>query len=259
MWRSLIRISLALAVFVAPASHAVPTRFSGTLRLLGSVSTTPDPFLLLSVPIAGTADVSGTVVQIPAGAIQAAIPSIANFGGTLVNRAATFSMSGAGTGSTCPLLAMQEVCIDGGGFGGSMQLAGVTHLGQEMEVWGSDGTNPGMTASGLPRTEKARPWTQGRAQAAFYIFEIDATPFSISGTGSFLGLPGTAPGDAGFSLVTPMVVTSQATTSLNNMRAIASLRIVFTPPAVAASSAEILAVCLVLIGVFYLHRLHRSA
>lgn len=247
----LIRLSLLIGLSLALPVRAAEVPFAGTLEIIASVGTDPYDFRLLSVPVAGQADVSGDVVRIGAGQINAAIPAISGFGGTLVNGPGTFSAGGAGAGSTCPLVALQEVCIDGGGFGGGMRLSGVTQLGQPLAVWGLSGTIAGQTASGVPRDEQGRLWTQGHASAWYYIYEIDATPFAVMSSGTFRGLPGTAAGDAGFSLVVPMIVHAHNGSSLRNARAIARLRVDFVPRAVPLGAVGLLGAALVALGIFY--------
>ena len=235
---------------LATQSRAAVVAFTGVVEIEASVGTDPNSFELLSVPVSGLAHIDGGVVRIAASAIHTAVPNLANFGGTLVNGAATFSVGGAGPGSTCPLIEMQEVCIDGGGFGGVMALGGVTHAGQALSVWGIGGSQVGMTTSGLSRTEEGLLHTAGRARAFYYIPETDPTPFAITKTGSFRGLPSTFTGTgvAGFSLVTPMVVTANLPTSGDNARAVAILRIDFNPQSVPLGGTSLLALLLVTVG-----------
>jgi hypothetical protein len=253
---------LVLTLFVllsipARAVDAAEVPFVGTLEILASVGLDVYDQTLLSVPIQGIADVSGSVVRIPSGEITAPVPPISGFSGTLVNGPATFSVGGAGAGSTCPLVELQEACIEGGGFGGVMRLSGVLHDGQALEVWGRSGSNPGMTSAGLSRTELARNWTEGHATAFYYILETDITPFAISATGTFRGLPASAPENVGFSLVTPMIVTSAGPSSLHNVRTLTRLRIDFSPRPVPLGALGPLVAVLVLVGLAHLR--HREA
>ena len=206
-----------------------------------------DSLQLLSVDVAGAADIDAGVVKIDAAEFSAVVPNVSGFGGTLINGPATFSAAGGGPGSSCPLIAMQEICIDGGAFGGVMALGGVTHEGQALFVWGLGGTHTGATASGIERVEEGTRWTEGSASAWYYVPEIDpATPFLLSGVGTFRGLPGTfaGAGSPGFSLVTPMVVTADLPTSSKNVRAVARLRVDFDAKPVPTGGAGILALLL---------------
>jgi len=243
---------LASLFILAPpgVANAELFPFTAVLEISASVGADPLQFDLLSVQATGTAEISGGVVRIPAGALSAIVPDLSGFGGALVNGPATFSAGGAGPGSTCPLSHMQEICIDGGGFGGVMALAGVTHEGQALSVWGLGGTRVGSTASGLTRIEAGTRWTQGDASAWYYIPELDPTPFRLREVGTFRGLPSTFAGAglAGFSLVTPMVVTADQFTSADNARAVAKLRIDFGAKPVPVGGAGIIAVLLALAG-----------
>jgi hypothetical protein len=251
------RAALLVSLFIwAPLSvaHAELFPFTAVLEIRASVGAEPASFELLSLQTTGTAEVDGGVVRIPSGVLSAVVPGLSGFGGALLNGPATFSAGGAGPGSTCPLARMQEICIDGGGFGGVMALAGVTHEGQALSVWGLGGTSVGSTASGLTRTEEGTRWTEGRASAWYYIFEIDGTPFRLREVGTFRGLPSTFTGTGlpGFSLVTPMVVTADSFVSLDNARAVAKLRIDFGPRPVPLGGAGVIAVLLALAGVMRL-------
>jgi len=251
------RIALLVSLLVwAPlsAAHAELFPFTAVLEIRASVGAEPASFELLSLQTTGTAEVSNGVVRIPAGVLSAVVPGLSGFGGALVNGPATFSAGGAGSGSTCPLIRMQEICIDGGGFGGVMALAGVTHQGQALSVWGLGGTSVGSTVSGLTRMEEGTRWTEGSAFALFYIPEIDPTPFGITEVGTFRGLPNTFVGTGlpGFSLVTPMVVTADSFVSLDNARAVAKLRIDFGPRPVPLGGTGVIAVLLALAGVMRL-------
>lgn len=259
-FRGALLVSLLALAPLAPA-RAERVAFSGILEVRASVGTSPYDFELLSVAVAGMAEVDAGVVKIPASELSAAVPGVSGFGGTLVNGPATFSAGGAGPGSTCPLIGTQEICIDGGGFGGVMALAGVTHEGQALAVWGLGGANAGSTASGLPRIEQGTRWTEGNASAWYYIFEIDATPFAITAAGTFRGLPGThtATGPAGFSLVTPMVVTANLGSSTKNVRAMANLRVDFDVQPAPIGGAGIIATLLVLAGLARSRRRHTTA
>jgi hypothetical protein len=258
-------IALLTSLFVlAPPSlsHAEVARFTGVLEIQASVGVSVDSFQLLSVDVAGAADIDGGVVRIDAGEFSAVVPNASGFGGTLINGPATFSAAGAGSGSSCPLIGMQEICIDGGAFGGVMALGGVTHEGQALSVWGLGGTHTGSTASGISRAEEGTRWTEGNASAWYYVLEIDpATPFLLSGVGTFRGLPGTfaAVELPGFSLVTPMVVTADLPTSSKNVRAVAMLRVDFDAKPVPTGGAGILAILLVSAGMARLRLTRRSA
>lgn len=250
---------LVLAPVRIARAELVP--FTGVLEIRTSVGTNPGSFQLLSVEAAGVAEIDGGVVRIPGGEFSAIVPNLSGFGGTLANGPATFAASGAGAGSSCPLTQTQEICIDGGGFGGLMALGGLTHAGQMLSVWGLGGSSPGSTASGVPRVEEGTRWTEGNAAAWYYVVEVDpATPFVLSDVGSFRGLPSTFAGEGlpGFSLVTPMVVTAGLPGSSKNVRAIAALRIDFGERSVPVGGAGILAVLLGLAGVMRL-RLARAA
>lgn len=254
--RERIRACFALAVLswlaAALPAQAALVPFHGTLEITVSTGTMPGSFQLLSVPVSGTAEVTGTTVRIAAGEISAAVPAIAGFGGTLVNGAARFSTGGAGARSTCPLLLVQEVCIGGNGFGGAMALAGVTQAGQSLVAWGLGTMQTGMTASGLSRVEQARLWTEGNASAWYFIPEVDPTPFVIAQVGSFRGLPATQMEDAGFSLVTPLAVTAASVSTADNVRVVARLRIDFAPRPVPLAGACLVAALLALTGSYRL-------
>jgi hypothetical protein len=240
----------ATSVGVARA-ETVP--FDASIQIRASVGQDPVGFELISLHASGNAEIDGGVVRFPAGAVSGPIPTLSGFGGTLANGSATFSASGAGAGSTCPLsfASPQEICIDGGGFGGVMALSGITQEGQALAVWGVGGT--GMaTVSGVPRTVEGTRWTRGGASAYFLVTELDpVTPFLLSGAGTFRGLPSTyeGPGLPGFSLVTPMVATAQLAGSSKNVRALATLRIDFTPAAVPLGGPGVLAALLLATGV----------
>lgn len=241
----------ALLILGSPglaASEVVP--FSGILEVRASVGASPDPFLLLAVDVTGTAEIDGGIVSIAAGELTAVVPNVSGFGGTLVNGAASFAAAGAGPGSSCPLADWQEICIAGGGFGGVMALAGFTHEGQALTVWGRGGVEVGSTASGVVRTEEGTLWTEGNASAWYYVPEIDPTPFAILAAGSFRGLPSTITGGVvpGFSLVTPMVVTASLPNSSKNVRAVATLRIDLGVSPVPIGGVGALALLLTLAG-----------
>lgn len=243
------------------AARAEPFAFTAVLEIQASVGTSALSFPLLSVETAGVADITSGVVHIAAGEISAAVPTASGFGGTLVNGSATFSAGGAGAGATCPLVMEQEVCIQGGGFGGAMRLAGISQLGQAFSVWGVGGSHVGATTSGLTRAEQATRWTAGEGTAAFYVTEIDpGTPFAISDVGTFRGLPSTygGPGPAGFSVVTPVVVTADLAGSSKDVRALAKLRVDFKPSKpLPIGGAGALAILLVLAGIGRLRRRSR--
>jgi hypothetical protein len=235
--------------------------FTGQLEIRTSIGTNPANGQLLVVPLSGVAEIEAGVLKIPAGAISAPVPDLFGFGGTLMNAPGTFSPGGAGPGASCPLVELQEICIDGGGFGGSMRLDGLTQAGQDLERFGSPGTNVGVTMSGKIRTEAGTRWTQGHASVWFFIPEIDPTPFILAGVGSFRGLPSTFTGEgqAGLTLVTPMRVTfanpsPSGEPSDPNVRALARLRIDFAaePVPIAAAVAAIVAALLTGFGVVHL-------
>jgi len=257
-------IALLASLFVlAPPgfAHAEVVRFTGVLEIQASVGVSFDGFQLLSVDVTGAAEIDGGVVRIEAAEFSAVVPNVSGFGGTLVNGPATFSAAGAGPGASCPLTRMQEICIDGGAFGGVMALGGVTHEGQALSVWGLGGIHTGSTASGVTRAEEGTRWTEGNASAWYYVPEIDpGTPFLLSGVGTFRGLPSTFAGVGlpGFSLVTPMVVTAALPTSSKNVRAVATLRVDFDAKPVPIGGAGVLAVLLVIAGMVRL-RLTRPA
>ena len=142
-----------------------------------------------------------------------------------------------------------------------MSIGGVTHEGQALVAWGAGaaGTNVGSTASGVGRVELGTLWTAGLASAFYYIPEIDPTPFAMQSAGTFRGLPVTymGPGDPGFSIVTPMVVTSGLPTSVHNARAIARLTIDFSPQNVPIGGAVVLGGLLLAAGVAQLRSARR--
>jgi hypothetical protein len=218
------------------AARAELVSFTGVLELRASVGTDPGTFELLSTSVSGTADLSGGIVKIPAGALAFAVPDVSGFGGEFVNGPVTLSFGGAGPGPgpTCGLYFFPEICIDGGGFGGVMALDGVTHAGQGLAVWGAGGTSTDSTIGGVMRRVHGTPWTTGMASIWFHVPEIDPTPFRIDSTGSFRGLPSTfmGTGPAGFSLVTPMLVIANLPGSTHDLRAIARLRLDFDDQAV---------------------------
>ena len=86
------------------------------------------------------------------------------------------------------------------------------------------------------------------ASVWYFIPEIDPTPFLRRRTGSFRGLPSTftGRGDAGFTFVTPMMVTSDLPTSAHDVRTVATLRIDFTTTNVPTRRAGVLAILLAL-------------
>ncbi len=137
-----------------------------------------------------------------------------------------------------------------------MLLGGVQHAGQALVVWGAGGTNVASTSSGLARTEAAKLWTEGSADAWYYVPEIDPTPFLISQVGTFRGLPSTfaGPGDPGFTLVTPMMVTADLPVSIHNVRGVARLRIDFNTISVPTAGAAALAILLAVVGMAQLRR-----
>lgn len=230
--------------------------FTAVLEIRASVGTSTESFPLLSLETAGVAAVDAGVVRIPAAELTGLVPELSGFGGSLVNGPATFQAGGAGAGSSCPLTQVQEVCIEGGGFGGVMQLGGVSQAGQAIPVWGVEGTGTGSTASGVPRTVRGRRWTQGNAAVWYYVTEVDpATPFLLSASGSFRGLPSTFAGEGlpGFSLVTPVALTSALPTSEQNVRGIAVLRIDFARP-VPVGGIGVLALLLGALGAARLKR-----
>jgi hypothetical protein len=249
--RHRIAIALLLAAGIPGVAAADPYPFTAVLEIEASVGMDPEPFELLSVQRSGVAEIQAGVVTLPAGLLSVAVPGLAGFGGTLVNGPGSFSAGGAGAGSTCSLIETQEVCIAGGGFGGVMALDGVTHESQSLAVWGVGGSSVGATPGGVPRTVEGTRWTQGAASAWYYVPELDPTPFVLDGVGTFRGLPGThmGPGVPGFSLVTPMVVTTRIPTSEGNARAVARLRIDFGPIAVPTAGGGVLAALLALAGV----------
>jgi hypothetical protein len=137
-----------------------------------------------------------------------------------------------------------------------MQLGGITQDGQLISVWGSGGTSIGSTASGVQRSVQGTRWTQGNAAVWYYVLEIDpGTPFVLSDTGSFRGLPSTFSGEGlpGFSLVTPVALTSELSTSEANVRGIARLRIDFARP-VPVGGVGLLALLLGALGAMRLRR-----
>ena len=247
----LIALLVSLCLWTPQGSLAEAIPFDATLVITASVGTSPGAFQLLSTMTAGVAEISGGVVSLPSGKFSVVVPSVSGFGGNLVNGAATFSADGAGPGSSCPLVNLQEICIDGGGFGGVMPLDGATHLGQELVVWGEGGSNVASTTSGIVRSEEGTAWTQANAAAWYYIPEIDPTPFRIQEVGTFRGLPGTftGTGQPGFSLVTPMTVTSNLPSSHSHVRAIARLTLDFNAPAVPIGGTVALAAALLVAGV----------
>ena len=93
-----------------------------------------------------------------------------------------------------------------------------------------------------------------------YVPEIDPTPFAITDAGTFRGLPSTytGAGDSGFTLVTPMIVTTDLPVSLHNVRAVAKLRIDFTTTSVPIRGALVLAISFVMIGMAQLRRQRRG-
>jgi len=250
-----MRYSAALLVllplWVSVDARAEMVAFSGRVDIRASVGTSPESFELLSVAVSGFAEIDAGAVRIQAGALSVPVPTLSGFGGNLANGPATLSPGGAGSGASCPLTSIQEICIAGGGFGGVMRLGGVTHLGQELVVWGQAGSHSGSTASGIDRVEDATRWTQGAAVAWYFIPEIDPTPFTLAGVGTFRGLPGTfmGTGPAGFSVVTPMVVTAGSASSANNARAIAEFTIDFEPEALPVGGSGALVLLLLLAGV----------
>lgn len=131
-----------------------------------------------------------------------------------------------------------------------MSLEGATHRGQDLVVWGMGGSNVASTASGVGRTEEGTPWTQANAAAWYYIPEMDLTPFAIQEVGTFRGLPGTftGPGNAGFSLVTPMIVTSTLPASNLHVRAMARLRLDFITPSVPIGGTAALVAAILVAG-----------
>ncbi len=140
-----------------------------------------------------------------------------------------------------------------------MLLEGVQHDGQALVVWGAGaaGTHVGSTSSGLTRTEAGTLWTEGVAAAWFYVPEIDPTPFTIHQSGTFRGLPSTfaGSGDPGFTLVTPMIVSSSDVSgSIHNARGIARLRIDFVGTPVPTAGAALLAMLLAAVGMAQLKR-----
>jgi hypothetical protein len=167
-----LHLSLLTASLVLSSLNAVAATwpFTGQLEIQTSVGREPTAGLLFSVSLSGTAEIEGGVVRIPAGAISIPVPSAFGFDGTLRNGPGTFSPGGAGAGATCPLIDTQEVCVDGGGFGGAMALNGMAQLGQDLERFGLPGTNLGMTASGLQRREGGTHWTDGQASAWYFIY-----------------------------------------------------------------------------------------
>jgi hypothetical protein len=104
-------------------------------------------------------------------------------------------------------------------------------------------------------------WTEGVAAAWFYVPEIDPTPFTIHQSGTFRGLPSTfaGSGDPGFTLVTPMIVTSSDVSgSIHNARGIARLRIDFVGTPVPTAGAALLAMLLAAVGMAQLRRQRRQ-
>ena len=246
------------------AARAELVTFTGLLQVQASVGADPGTFELLSTGVSGTADVSGGVVKVPAGIFAVSVPRLSGFGGEFVNGSVTFSFGGAGPGPgpTCGLYFVQEICIDGGGFGGVMPLKGVTQAGQGLSVWGTGGTSTASTISGVERQVQGTPWTTGMASIWFYIPEIDVTPFRIDATGTFRGLPSTfmGAGPPGFSLVTPMMITANLPSSTNNVRAIAKLRLDLgeRPVPVPVAGPGALGILAILLGVVGCLRLRRA-
>lgn len=254
-------LCLAWAGVPSASARAELLPFTGELAIEASVATELGATQLVTVQATGVAEVDGGVVRLPAGAFTAMVAGLPGFGGTLTSGPATFSPGGAGPGTPCPSTAIQFACIDGAGFGGAAALEGVTHLGQPLEVFGLGGTHVGMTASGVPRVEEAERWTTGHAEAYFIVQEVDpGTPFLIEGTGTFRGLPGTftGTGPAGFTVVTPMVVTADLPDSSRNVRAIARLRIDFGARPVPLAGSAVVAVVLAALGAARLGQVSRS-
>lgn len=253
--RNATSLIATLLLFAATPALAGSFPFTGSLEIVTSVGG-PTETQLVSIAVSGTAQIDAGVVVIPAGAISAAIPNLSGFSGTLMNAAASFSAGGGGPGSSCPLIAIQEICIPGGGFGGAMRLEGVQQAGQALVVWGSTGTNLGATSGAIARVEAATYWTQGAASVWYYIPESDPTPFTMMAEGSFRGLPSTftGPGAAGFSLVTPMMVTSGMPVSTHNVRSVATLRVDFEPASVPTGGFALLAILFAGAGMWRLAR-----
>lgn len=229
--------SVLLACLVANhAANAEPRPFTATLEIRASADAGFE-FPLLSTSGTGVADVTGGFVKIPAGVLSELVPAMAGFGGTVVNGPLTFSASGVGAGQICSFIAIQELCWDGGGFGGVMRLDGITRSGVPFEPFGEPGTGQSGIVEG-------GPWTTGSASVFYFIPETDPTPFAIIDAGSFRGLPSTEPANAGFSTVTPAMLTTNLAGSTGNARISAKLRIDFpkaVPLGVAGSLAPILA------------------
>jgi hypothetical protein len=207
--------------------------FTATLTIRVSLGLDTGSSQLLSVSESGMASVSSGVVQIPSGVFDETVPAVSGFGGMVVNVVGSFSPGGAGPPLSCPLTT-DNACVSGGGFGGGMALGGITQKGQGMSIWGVGGSAVDSTASGDQRVVRAAPWSTGTAEAWFYVLELDpGTPFLLSDQGSFRGLPSTisGTGPAGFTMVTPVVVTSLSNpgSSVNNVRGVARLRIDFEP------------------------------
>jgi hypothetical protein len=232
----LLVLLFLLACFPAVTAKAAPVPFGWQLGLrvnVGAGSTSGVQLPALSG--SGVAQVSAGSVSIGAGSIAGAVPTTAGFGGTLSNGAGVFSFGAVTPGFACPSNPNQLVgdlaCVSTGGFGGSLGLSGILHLGQGLSPWGAGGASLGQTASGQGRVVQAAPWTTGFA-TAWYFLTIDPTPFALADHGTFRGLPSTFTGTGlpGFSLVTPMVITTTLGPILPvNARGIATLSIAFVP------------------------------
>ena len=237
-------------VFSAPAAAASAEfiHYEASLQLYVSVGLMNQEVRMVDAAFSGLADVEAGVVSIAAGDLSAPLPTGVGFdGGTLVNGALTFSIGGAGPGETCDLIAIQERCIRGGGFGGVMPLIGVRHLGQALDAWGADAITTGTTSMGHTRVVSATRWTTGTGEAWFHIYE---SPFLVSGMGSFAGLPSTAtaPGELGFRVVTPMVVTANQISIEANVRGLATLTVRFPSQPVPLTISTVLAGVLAAVG-----------
>jgi len=254
---------VVLALVSLGASNVLATElpYYATLELTVSSGTDPESTLLLTAPFSGMANVDAGVVNIPAGALSVGVPAAGGFAGQLVNGQLVLFVAGGGLGSTCPLIAIQERCIAGGGFGGVMALSGITHLGQDLGVWGSGGNGTGMTTGGLTRPVLATRWTTGMASAWYYILEADITPFALISTGSFGGLPSThtGTGQTGFRVVTPMVVTGPTSSSLPNARGMATLTVRFAPQPLPLGGGVLLTAVVSGLGLAALRRARRAS
>jgi hypothetical protein len=223
------------ALLAATPASATPAPFTWTLDIrfsIGAGVTSDGQLATLSG--SGIADVSGGLLSMAAGQIAAIVPTTAGFGGTLANGAGAFSLGAVAGTSACPdpsLLGGDTACVSTGGFGGSLALSGLQHLGQPFSVWGSAAAAIGTTTSGQRRIVQAAPWTTGFA-SAWYFLSVDPTPFVLAARGSFQGLPSTftGTGPAGLSLVAPAVAFAPfAAPQPANTRGVATLSITFVP------------------------------